>query len=130
MRCDAWVQTLTYTKGRKRRKTRLVALGTVSGNIPVTREQAEGIAAQMNRPKNATVSPLIRCGGELESNLHMEYAPYWGGSDTEVVVEFKCSECGAHYYPALPQTLEDLNAVLTEWVANYQPGGIYYRHKE
>ena len=120
MKCDAWVQTLTYVRPRKRQVTRLVALGTVYGNYVVTRAEAEKNVIHMPRTK-AAVSPLIKCGGALVSNLHLEEMPYFGGSSSEIVVEFVCAECGAKFYPALPATVEALNEVLTAWVADYQP---------
>lgn len=59
------------------------------------------------------------CDGDIEINVGVGYIPYFGGSDAELEVEFRCNKCGNSHYPDrnLPQSYninEWLNKILKE----------------
>jgi hypothetical protein len=56
------------------------------------------------------------CNGDINSNIHLEYEPYWGGNEARICVEFKCNKCTSTNYNKLPNTLDDLNKFLDSFL--------------
>lgn len=56
------------------------------------------------------------CNGEIESQVELEYIPYFGGSDANIEVRFRCKKCGYEYAGenGLPYDVDSLNKYLTE----------------
>lgn len=56
------------------------------------------------------------CEGEIESQIELEYIPYYGGSDANIEVRFRCKKCGYQYAGdnGLPYDVDSLNKYLTE----------------
>ena len=56
------------------------------------------------------------CGGEIISQVELEYIPYYGGENANVEVRFKCNKCGYEYAGdlGLPYDLDSLNKFLTK----------------
>jgi hypothetical protein len=66
-----------------------------------------------------TVDKLEKCDGEIESLVELEYIPYYGGSDANIEVRFKCKKCGYEFAgdSGLPYDVDSLNKFLTEAIA-------------
>lgn len=56
------------------------------------------------------------CEGEIESQVSLEFIPYYGGSDANIEVRFRCKKCGYEYAGdnGLPYDVDSLNKYLTE----------------
>ena len=59
------------------------------------------------------------CDGNIVATVEAEDEPYMGGSSAVLSLTYKCDKCGNEFFPELPQSSEELSAMLTAQIASF-----------
>ena len=57
------------------------------------------------------------CDGNVVATVEAEEEPYMGGSSAILSITYKCDKCANDFFPELPQSGEELSAMLTGHIA-------------
>ena len=58
------------------------------------------------------------CEGKIVATVAAEDEPYMGGTSAVFSITYKCDTCDNDFYPELPQTSEEVSAMLTGHIAS------------
>lgn len=61
------------------------------------------------------------CGGTILAEVSAVEQNFFLGSWPEIQVFFMCRQCKATNFPGLPSTSDEIDAILTAWVAGFEP---------
>lgn len=72
--------------------------------------------------KTWDICRTAKCEGEIESEIVLEEIPYYGGSDYNIEVRFRCKRCGSEFAgeSGLPSDIDSLNEFLTNIISKYR----------